>query len=111
MMALEAKILRFPVAEEKITCYVRIPNVSLMLGENGELASGMSHVAVAMQHVAERFDDLAILFEECPEATFQTGTRFFDGYYTFVFEIPRRYRQQLVEMGWNPDDVDVCAAR
>lgn len=107
MMASEANILRFPSADEKITCHVRIPNVSQLLGVCPDAASGMSHVAVAMQHVAERFDDLAILFEECPEASVVSGTYFIEGHYTFVFKIPRRYRKQLVDMGWDPVEVDV----
>jgi hypothetical protein len=107
MMASEANILRFPPADEKITCHVRIPNVSQLLGTCEDNASGMSHVAVAMQHVAERFDDLAILFEECPDATVVSGTHFLDGHYTFVFQIPRRYRKQLVDMGWDSIELDV----
>lgn len=110
-MASEAKVLDFPSLDEKILCHVRFPNASKMLEDLGDPASGMSHVAVALQHVAERFDDLAILFEECPEATFVSGTYFLDGYYTFLFEIPRRYRKQLMDMGWDPVEVDVSSPR
>lgn len=106
-MASEAKVLPFPSADEKITCHVRFPNVSETLGEHRDVSEGMSHVAVAMQRVAERFDDLAILFEECPGASYSVGTHFVDGHLVFVFQIPRRYRTSLFEMGFEPVEVDL----
>ena len=106
VMVSEAKVLRFPVADETITCHVRFPNVSETIQEHGDMSVGMSHVAVAMQRVAERFDDLAILFEECPGASYTTGTHFRDGSVVFIFQIPRRYRQSLLEMGFEPVEVD-----
>ncbi len=106
-MASEAKVLRFPSPDEKITCHVRFPNVSETLQEHGDVSVGMSHVAVAMQRVAERFDDLAILFEECPAASFTVGTHFADGSLVFIFQIPRRYRTSLLEMGFEPVEVDI----
>lgn len=106
-MASEAKVLRFPSPDEKITCHVRFPNVSETLQEHEDVPVGMSHVAVAMQRVAERFDDLAILFEECPSASFPVGTHFCDGSLVFIFQIPRRYRTSLLEMGFEPGEVDI----
>jgi len=106
-MASEAKVLRFPAVDEKITCHVRFPNVSETLQEHEDVSVGMSHVAVGMQRVAERFDDLAILFEECPEASFTVGTHFNDGSLVFIFQIPRRYRSALFEMGFEPLEVDI----
>lgn len=109
-MAASANVIQFPGSHEKITCHVRVPNVSEVLRGCSDVPSGISHAAVAMQHVAERFDDLALLFEECPEAKMISGTHFIDGHYTIVFEIPRRYRHELLEMGWDPAEVDVEAA-
>lgn len=109
-MAAPANVIQFRGAHEKMTCHVRVPNVSEMLREYGDVPTGLSHVAVAMQQVAERFDDLAFLFDECSEATMVSGTHFIDGHYTIVFEIPRKYRHQLLEMGWDPAEVDVAAA-
>lgn len=101
-MASTAKVLQFPCAEEMITCHVPFPNVSEIVQEHEDTSEGMSHVAVAMQQVAERFDDLALLFEECPGATFTTGTHFVDGRLVFIFQIPRRYRTSVLEMGFDP---------
>jgi len=101
-MASEANVLPFPSADEKLTYHIWFPNVSSTLGEHEDPAAGMSHVAVAMQQVAEQFDDLALLFEECPEATYKTGTHFIDGHLVFVFQVPRRYRSSLLKMGFEP---------
>lgn len=106
-MATEAKVLRFPAAEDTITCHVTVPNVTAKLRDAPDTATGMSCVAAAMQYVAERFDDLAILFEECDDASFLPGTHFVDGRYTFIFQLPRRYARQLLEMGWEDLEVDV----
>lgn len=110
-MATEAKVLRFPAAEDTITCHVTVPNVTATLRDAPDTATGMSCVAAAMQYVAERFDDLAIIFEECAEASFVAGTHFIDGRYTFVFQLPRRYTRQLLEMGWEELEIDVPPER
>jgi hypothetical protein len=110
-MARGADVLRFPVAEDRIFCHVTVPNATATLRDAPDNPTGMSCVAVGMQHVAERFDDLALLFEECPEASYVPGMTFLDGRYTFVFQIPRRYRQQLLDMGWDERDVDVPLER
>lgn len=101
-MASEANVLPFPRADEKLTCHVRFPNVSVALQEHDDIAVGMSHVAVALQQVAEQFDDLAILFEDCPQATYKPGTHFIDGELVFIFEVPRRFLPTLLEMGFEP---------
>jgi hypothetical protein len=106
-MASEAKVLLFPSPDEKITCQLRFPNIGQTVAAGDGDASGMSHVAVAMQRVAERFDDLALLFEECDEITYTEGTTFVDGYRVFEFQVPRRYRSYLLEAGFHPDEVDV----
>jgi len=110
-MATGAKVLRFPGAQDTITCHVTVPNVTSKLRDAPDTPTGMSCVAVAMQYVAERFDDLAILFEECPEASYEPGAHFLDGRYTFIFRIPRRYLRQLMEMGWDQVEVDVPPER
>ena len=107
-MATEADVLRFPVIEGSISCHVTVPNATSVLRDAPDDPTGMSCVAAGMQYVAERFDDLAILFEECPEATYIPQVVFLDGRYTFIFQIPRRYRQQLIKMGWDVKDVDVA---
>lgn len=110
-MVTEAKVLRFPVAEDFITCHVTVPHITAMLRNEPDTATGMSCVAVAMQYVVNRFDDLAILFEECPEASYEPEVHFLNGRYTFVFLVPRRYQQQLVEMGWDDMEINVPSER
>lgn len=106
-MKSEAKVLQFPAVDQKMTCHVRFPNVSGILQSEEYTHDGMTYAAAEMQEVAERFDDLALLFEECPEASFSSGTHFHDGGLVFIFQVPRRYRPQLLEMGFDPIDVDV----
>jgi len=106
-MATGANVLRLPVPEETICCHVTVPNATALLRAAPDEPTGMSSVAVAMQQVAERFDDLAIVFEECPEASYVPHMHILDGHLTFVFRVPRRYRDQLVRMGWTADDIDV----
>jgi hypothetical protein len=106
-MATGANVLRFPVADDRIVCHVTVPKPTVVLRDAPDDPTGMSCVAVGMQYVAERFDDLAIIFEECPEARYAPEVIFIDGRYTFVFQVPRRYSRQLIEMGWDARDVDV----
>jgi len=106
-MVPEANVLRFPPADEKITCHLRFPVVSEIVGGYEDVSEGLSHAASAMQYVAERFDDLSTVFEECFEATYQTGTHFVDGALVFIFEVPRRYRASLLKMGFEEGGVDV----
>ena len=106
-MATGANILRFPVTNDRMLCHVTVPNAVAILRNAPDDPTGMSGVAVGMQHVAERFDDLAIIFEECSEAKYVPSVVFLEGRYTFVVQIPRRYKAQLIKMGWNPEDIDV----
>lgn len=96
------KVLQFPKADEMMTCYVRFPNISNILGSTSHIPTGMENVALAIQSVSETFDDLAVLFEDCPGSTYSRGTHFVDGHLVFEFQVPRRYRAYVLEMGFEP---------
>lgn len=101
-MGTEADVLHLPTADEKLTYHLSFPNVSETLREGENTAAGMSHVAAAMQHMAECFDDLAVVFQECVGVTYEPGTHFYDGCLVFVFHVPRRYRNYLSDLGYEP---------
>jgi len=101
-MGTEANVLPFPTAGEKLTYRLPFPSVSEILREVEGVPAGMSHVAAHMQEVAESFDSLACVFEECAGATYEPGTHFYDGCLVFVFHVPRRYRDYLSDLGFEP---------
>jgi hypothetical protein len=101
-MASEAKILRFPIPEELVVCRLKIPRFSEIIELEEDAPSGMAAMAVEYQRIAERFDELAQLFDEYPEAKYCTDTLYVEGHLTFEFYVPRRCLNRLKQLGWTP---------
>lgn len=106
-MGSEAKVLRLPGPDQKISCHVTIRGFGEMLREADDAGAGFSAIAIEFQRTAERFDDLARLSDECPDMTWTPDGEFVDGRLTFAFEIPRHYKRDLIHMGWTEEEVDV----
>lgn len=106
-MGTEAKLLRLPARRDKATCHLTIPRFDSVIRRGGNAPSGLSALATEMERVAEQFDQLAHIFDECSDATYSPEVFFIDGRLTFVFQIPHRFVQQLRELGWRPEDLDV----
>lgn len=103
-MVNEAKVLRFPVPEERVTCRLRVPRFGDTIAECEDVPSGLSALAIKMQRVAENFDEVAQIFDECDEATYCGQTCYVDGLLTFEFYVPRRFLPRLRELGWEPEE-------
>jgi hypothetical protein len=106
-MGSESKVLRLPVPREKVTCHLTVPRFDHAIGNEEDVPSGMAAIASEMERVAEQFDTLAHIFEECSEASYSPQTFFINGHLTFVFQVPRRMVQRLRELGWSAGDLDV----
>ena len=108
-MGHEFKVLRLPVPREKVTCHLTVPGFASVIALEEDVATGMSALATEMERVAEQFDGLARIFEDCSDATYSPHTTFIDGHLTFVFQVPRSWVRRLRELGWSPDDLEVEA--
>jgi len=105
-MTTGAKVLFLPGPEEKLTYHIAFPSVIQTLAsaehDGDSTASGLSGVAAAMQEVSQKFDKLSAIFDEYPGLTYTDATLFVDGRYVFEFQVHRRYRTYLSEMGFEP---------
>jgi hypothetical protein len=103
----KSKVLRLPVPSEKVTCHLTIPRFDYVIGLEEDTSSGLTAMAAEMERVADQFDNLAQVFEECPEATYSSSVLFCNGHLTFEFQIPRVWAKRLRELGWSSEDLDV----
>jgi len=106
-MGVESKVLRLPVPQEKVTCHLTVPRFDNVIALEEDVPTGLSAIATQMERVAEQFDGLARVFEDCPDASYTPETCFINGQLTFVFQIPRNRVQRLRELGWSVEDLDI----
>lgn len=106
-MSDEPNVLRLPVPSEKVTCHLTVPRFDYVIGLEGDVPSGLASLATEMEHVAEQFDALASVFEECEDASYSPKVLFVNGHLTFEFQVPRNMVNRLRELGWSPEDLDV----
>ena len=106
-MGVESNVLRLPVPREMVTCHLTVPRFDNVIALEEDVPTGLSAVATEMERVAEQFDGLARLFEDCSDASYAPETFFINGQLTFVFKIPRNWVQRLVELGWGAEELDI----
>lgn len=99
----KGKVLRFPrPGEDLLTYHLQFPNLGGIIRAEEDPVLGLSHVAAAMEHMSECFEELSEVFRDCPGAKWESGTHFYEGSLVFVFHIPRRYRIYMEELGYEP---------
>jgi len=103
----DSKVVRLPVPSEKVTCLLTVPRFDSIIDGEEDVPSGLAAMATEMERVAEQFDGLARIFEECPDASHTSGVVFVNGRLTFEFQVPRDRVKRLRELGWNAEDLAV----
>jgi hypothetical protein len=103
----ESKVVRLPVPGDLVTCHLTIPRFDYVIGLEEDVPSGLSALGTEMERVAEQFDNLSNVFEDCGDATYSSNVLFVNGHLTFEFQVPRHWLKRLRELGWDADDLDV----
>lgn len=103
----ESKVVRLPVPSAKVTCHLTVPRFDTVIDGEEDVPSGLAAMATEMERVAEQFDGLARIFEDCQDASYSSQVLFVNGHLTFEFQVPRDRVKRLRELGWSAEDLDV----